>query len=203
MKWQGINVRTSDVDSTSGVAADQANARMRVEGELQRRWGMIPSGQAKQSSAILNIASSVTGNFLTFDLSGGTVSGYGPMALPIVDGPKRKKPIVVAGVPAAPFISGYIWTPAVGAPSSNITLTVTYTYDGLSGPLTWTYPSPNDGGGNSIIPDFGTSPNSVMNYFIGPFPAPDGFTAPPPGLFCTTAIGPLQSNNVLPVVFIA
>lgn len=96
--WHGLSSKTSPVDSTPGISESQYNTRLLIAGECQRRPGMIASGIAQQSGRILMIASSIRGNFLTFDVGGGEMEGV-IIPDPPIDGPKKKKPDVVAQDP--------------------------------------------------------------------------------------------------------
>jgi len=88
MMWRGISSDTTDVDDTPGVSTQQYNTRMRVEGELQRRYGFISTDLPPDSGPILSIASApgfvVTG-------TGDVVVGSTPVSgLPV--GPVRVPP---------------------------------------------------------------------------------------------------------------
>lgn len=142
--WQGLSSKTSAVDSTVGISAYQENTRLRIDGELQRRWGMIASGLPKQDGPILLIASAIRGNFLTFDIGGGEVDGFSPLPPPTIDGPKWKKPQVIGGNPQPPVIDSITFSPT-SPPATyvigNVTMTANVTYDGLSGPLLYDWPN--------------------------------------------------------------
>lgn len=111
MMWRGMLSGTTPVDDTPGVSIYQENTRMRVKGELQRRWGMQNTTIAKQSGPIYGIvgAQPANGNMLTFDVyvAGGggsaTIGGFGPPPDPPVDGRKRRKPGGVVAGPLAPW----------------------------------------------------------------------------------------------------
>lgn len=101
MKWRGVTAKSSPVDDTPGVSEYQQNTRMRIEGELQRRWGMMSSAIAKQAGPIYNIASGspASGNLITFGVfnaagPSASVNGFGPPPVPPWQPPKRRKPIV-------------------------------------------------------------------------------------------------------------
>lgn len=145
MTWIGISRGTTPVDQRLGVSEFQANTRMKVVNELQRRWGFQSSAIAQQDGPILGIVSAngVTGNFLTFDLGGpalGQIDGFSPPP-DQPPGPKRRKPIVGEGVPQPPVINFMISVPGEGLygppPYPVFVITPNITYDGLSGPLTY------------------------------------------------------------------
>lgn len=124
MKWAGINRRLSPVAEVPGVSEYQQNTRMRVAGELQRRWGFQSTSIAKQAGAILNIASAYPagGNYLTFDVAqsvganGGTLGGIGPIPPPPVQPPRRRRP----GVTVAPGFC-ITWGPVTNSGTTTTT----------------------------------------------------------------------------------
>lgn len=111
MTWLGTIRDTTPVDPRHGVSEFQANTRMEVANELQRRYGFQSTAIAKQNGPILGIASAdcASGNFYSF-LNGTAsptsyeVQGFGPPPVPPRPPPKKKKPIV--GDPVACTIWG-------------------------------------------------------------------------------------------------
>lgn len=157
MTWLGIIRDSTPVDPRPGVSELQFNTRMQVVNEMQVRWGYLSSAIAQQSGPILGIASAngATGNFLTFDLGSATqgFTGLGPTGIDILPpqpvGPKRRKPVVIAGNPVAPVIN--FVTPSPTSPPATyiigvVTFTANVTYDGLSGPLAYAWSTPISGG---------------------------------------------------------
>lgn len=138
-QWFGMSSKTSAVDSTVGLSAEQTNTRMRIEGELQRRYGMLSTLIARQAGPIRNIVSAYPagGNYLTFDVEapgggGNEVSGQPPTPPPWRP-PKRRKPII------QPPTMCTLWGPFSDTGEAT-PLTVTYNLpaDSCAGTLTMT-----------------------------------------------------------------
>lgn len=158
--WRGIQTHTTPVDSTTGISEWQQNTRMLKAGELQRRTGFQSTAIAKQAGAIYEImsATGLGSNFLTFDL-GATIDGRTTAAgsidvfPPPPVGPKRRRPDVVAGNPVAPVINFVTYDPT-SPPATYIvgvvTFTANVTYDGLSGPLSYSWATPTGGFANAV-----------------------------------------------------
>ena len=153
MTWLGLNRDTTPVDPRPGVSELQTNTHLRVANELQRRWGFQSSSIAKQDGPILGIASAdwAGGNFITFLNGTASPTSYEmtgtspPPAQP--PGPKRRRPVVVAGNPVAPVINFITPTPASpGTAGGASSFLANITYDGLSGALTYTWSTMNQGG---------------------------------------------------------
>ena len=100
MIWRGIVADTTDVDETEGVSSEQFNTRMRIEGELQRRYGFLSSNLPPEDGPILGLASG-SGFIVT-----GTSSEVGGVTDPtgIEVGPTFRPPVVV------PFRQGSAWS---------------------------------------------------------------------------------------------
>lgn len=101
MTWLGIIRDTTPLDPRPGASELQANTKVTVDNELQRRSGFQSSSIAKQDGPILGIVSAdcASGNFLTF--LNGTASpssyeatGFAPPPTPPHLPPKKRKPIV-------------------------------------------------------------------------------------------------------------
>ena len=201
--WQGIRSQTTPVDPTPGVSEWQANTRMRKQGELQRRYGFLSTAIAQQTGAIYDIisANGLGGNFLTFDLNGSEGGflfggGGGGNWPPPPVGPLRRRPKGVAGAPQAPVINGVTFSPAT--PTSGIdqfiTMTIDYTYDGLSGPITFTAPNLSDG----VLDDIAVVGivGNLVTYFLE--------ASDPPGVYGNffapvdpqATAGPFTSNSI-------
>jgi hypothetical protein len=124
--WQGLSSKTSAVDSTVGISAEQTNTRLQTEGELQRRWGFLSTCIARQDGRIRNIVSAYPagGNYLTFDVEGpgGTsdIGGFGDPPPPPWLPPKKKK--VIINPPQACTIWGND-----SDSGSSVNITVSYT----------------------------------------------------------------------------
>jgi len=171
--WRGIQTHTTPVDSTPGISEWQQNTRMLKAGELQRRTGFQSTAIAKQSGAIYEImsATGLGSNFLTFDL-GATIDGRTTAAgsidvfPPPPVGPKRRRPDVVAGNPVAPVINFFTASPP--SPQAyvvgNVTFTPDITYDGLSGPLIYSWSSFTVGAGPPSPTAPTTNPTCVYDF---------------------------------------
>ena len=109
MKWKGIVTDTTDVDDTEGVSVYQQNTRMLIEGELQRRHGLIATGLSKASGAILNLAGG--SGFIVTGIDG-QADGV-PDTISAITGPKRKPPVIVQTFP------GEAWTILQGLLATN------------------------------------------------------------------------------------
>ena len=109
MKWEGIVTDTTDVDDTEGVSVYQQNTRMLIEGELQRRHGLIATGLSKASGAILNLAGG--SGFIVTGIDG-QADGV-PDTINAITGPKWKPPVIVQTFP------GESWTVNFGLAATN------------------------------------------------------------------------------------
>lgn len=78
MKWYGMNRKITPIWADAGLCEKQTNARLRVDGELQRRNGFASSNVAKQSSAVLALVpiGAASGASLIVMPTGGSVFGY-------------------------------------------------------------------------------------------------------------------------------
>jgi len=97
MIWRGIVRDTTDVDDTPGVSHYQTNTRMRIEGELQRRFGFLSSELDQESGPILGLMAG--NNFMVSEASPGELIGHVvPAGIPV--GPGVQLPVIaVQGVP--------------------------------------------------------------------------------------------------------
>lgn len=143
-QWYGIRTNVTDVLSDFGMPYTQIGTDMRVTGELQRRPGFQSTSIAQQAGPIRYIISAFPPGrpFLTFDIGGasaGTIIGEDAPNPP--EGPKRQKPIVVAGQPVAPTLVSVTPSPASGTayPAGVVTFTAVVDYDGLSGVLSYSW----------------------------------------------------------------
>jgi hypothetical protein len=90
MSWQGIKADTTDVDEAQGVSSYQLNTRMQVDGELQRRYGMLSTGLPPLDGPVLYLAS---GSGFVVRGTATNVEGD-PDVTGIEVGPERKPPII-------------------------------------------------------------------------------------------------------------
>jgi hypothetical protein len=90
MSWQGIKADTTDVDETQGVSSYQLNTRMQVDGELQRRYGMLSTGLPPLDGPVLYLAS---GSGFVVRGTATNVDGD-PDVTGIEVGPERRPPII-------------------------------------------------------------------------------------------------------------
>jgi hypothetical protein len=90
IEWQGIAADTADVDETSGVSALQLNTRMRIDGELQRRYGMLSTGLPPLDGPVLYIASG--SGFVVRGTATNVEGNPDPVDIPV--GPIRRPPII-------------------------------------------------------------------------------------------------------------
>ena len=148
MTWLGIRTDITPVADIPGTAEWAANVRLRKADEMQRRYGFLSTAIAKQAGAIRFIIAGNTtrGNFLTFDVDGGDVTGFATTGgadvfPPPPDGPKRRRPRGEGGVPQAPVINSVTALPASpqAYTAGMVVFTPSITYDGLSGPLIYTW----------------------------------------------------------------
>ncbi len=136
-QWFGMSSKTSAVDSTVGLSAEQTNTRMRTEGELQRRYGFLSTLIARQAGPIRNIVSAYPagGNYITFDVEsagGGSSEAFGQEPpIPPWRPPKKRRPII------DPPESCTLWGPFNDSGQAT-PLTVTYNLpaDSCAGTLT-------------------------------------------------------------------
>lgn len=202
-QWYGIRTNVTDVLSDFGLPYTQIGTDMRTSGELRRRAGFQSTSIAQQAGPIRYIVSAFppSGPFLTFDIGGasaGTIIGEDAPNPP--EGPKRKRPDVIAGQPVAPVITGVIFSPASVAAGSDqfVDMTIVYTYDGLSGPISVTTASAlNDGFGIPTI-NVANVVGTVVTYFVSALVPPGVYTAgaPPDGIQLTA--GAFTSNFFAP-----
>jgi hypothetical protein len=90
MSWQGIKADTTDVDETQGASSYQLNTRMQVDGELQRRYGMLSTGLPPLDGPVLYLASASG-----FVVRGTATNVEGdPDVTGIEVGPERRPPII-------------------------------------------------------------------------------------------------------------
>jgi hypothetical protein len=79
MKWDGINRKITDIGAPDGTSFYQANTRMRVEGELQRRQGYSKSSLTSAGVPILGLSATMTPNgVIVMGAVSGGANGDGP-----------------------------------------------------------------------------------------------------------------------------
>jgi hypothetical protein len=196
IQYKGIRRKTTDVLDDYGQAHYAQNVRFRRVGELDRRSGIGKSTMAQLAGPVQFMIAGWNYEPFVVNGTGGSVTGNSdPLAY--WTGATMRIPDGQVGQPAAPVITGVVFSPATGTPfsASTVDMTVSYTYDGLSGPLTWEFPTLTDGFGFSIT--VVNSVDNVCTYFSN-VPANVYANSAPDFLRCYTFVGPLFSNNFNP-----
>jgi hypothetical protein len=197
--WRGIHSHSTDVDTTPGVSIYQANTRMQKQGELQRRWGFLSSTIAQQTGPIRYIVGThgLGNNFLTFNLGGagaGNLTGFAPAPDQPV-GPKARRPDVIAGNPVAPVINFITDDPAGPTlyPAGLVTFTPNIAYDGLSGPLIYSWQASMIGQFAQVANISGPTNNPTAVYDFDAGSLPDNYEALV-GLTVSTTLNGFSDN---------
>jgi hypothetical protein len=137
---KGIRRKTSDVTEDYGLAYYAQNVRFRRVGEMGRRGGIGKTDMAQQAGPVLLIGCGSYYEPYVIQVVGSTaISTPDPLTLwadPILIPPDGD-----AGEPEAPIIQGITPSPASGAPYvvGQVSFLATIVYDGLSGPLTFSW----------------------------------------------------------------
>ncbi len=164
-QWSGTNVKATPIGAQDGVSLWQQNTRMWVNGELQRRHGMAASNVPPSTNGIIGMATAFTPNgpIILQNDGQGTITGF---QQPVAKwGDKYViRPTGGAGGPAAPTIVAITATPSSPQPypAGVIAFAPIITYDGLSGPLLYSWaqfvgpaaPTPSTSGVLAFSPNF-------------------------------------------------
>ena len=140
---KGIRRKTTDVLDDYGQAHYLQNVRLKRVGEMGRRAGLGKSTMAQLAGPVQFMIGAWSNEPFIVNGTGGDVTGNAdPLAY--WTGATMRLPGGVAGQPTAPVILGFICTPAspqAYATSTQFTATPIITYDGLSGPLGYSWNS--------------------------------------------------------------
>lgn len=180
MDWLGIRTDVTPVADIPGAAEAAFGVRLRKAGELQRRWGFLSSSIARQAGPIRYIVSSNRpgNNYITLGIPGSpqgfAVGGWADPWPPPPDGPRRRRPKGDAGDPVAPVINFITADPPDPAayPAGMVTFTPNITYDGLSGPLIYSWQAVMTGlfAQQAFISGATNNPTAVYDFDAGSFP---------------------------------
>lgn len=180
MDWLGIRTDVTPVADMPGAAEAAFGVRLRKAGELQRRWGFLSSSIAKQSGPIRYIVASNRpgNNFITLGTdsspNGFATDGGGDVFPPPPVGPKRRRPMGDAGTAAPPVINFITADPPDPGfyPAGLVTFTPSITYDGLSGPLIYSWQaSMTDGFLQANISGPTNNPTAIYDFDGAALPA--------------------------------
>ncbi len=141
--YKGIRRKTTDVLDDYGQAHYLQNVRLKRVGELARRAGLGKSTMAQQAGPVQFMIGAWSNVPFIVNGTGGNVFGQEDPLL-YWTGATMRKPIGVTGQPAAPVINFFTCvppSPQVYAGSVPFLVTPDITYDGLSGPLTYSWQS--------------------------------------------------------------
>ena len=195
---KGIRRLTTDVLDDYGQAHYLQNVRLKRVGEMGRRAGLGKSTMAQLAGPVQFMIGAWSNVPYIINGTGGSVTGEeDPRAL--WTGATMRIPDGQVGQPAAPTIDSVTFSPVTAISGANqfIDMTINYTYDGLSGPISVTTASNMDDGlGNSIV--VSVVVGTVVTYFLAA-PNPPGIytaAAPPDGIQLTA--GAFTSNIFTP-----
>lgn len=172
--YKGIRRMTTDVLADYGQAHYLQNVRLKRTGELGRRAGLGKSNMAQQAGPVQFLIGAWSNVPFIVNGTGGDVTGTeDPLALWV--GATMRRPGGDAGVPAAPTINFFTENPASPGiyPVGLVTFTPNITYDGLSGPLIYSWEaSMSDGFGlQANISGATNNPTAVYNFDAAALPA--------------------------------
>lgn len=162
---KGIRRKTTDVLDDYGQACYAQNWRFKRMGEIGRRPGLGKSNMAQLAGPVQAM---ICGNLYfpyLVQVTGGNVTAtLDPLARwtdPVMDIPDGE-----VGQPAPPTIDSI--TPNPTSPPATyiigvVTFTATVTYDGLSGPLAYSWSTPTDGVNSAVVVTDNANP-AVFNF---------------------------------------
>jgi hypothetical protein len=162
--YQGIRRKTTDVLDDYGQCQYLQNVRLKRVGELARRAGLGKSTMAQQAGPVQFMIGAWSNVPFIVNGTGGNVFGEeDPLAY--WTAATMRKVVGAAGQPAAPVINSIAASPASPRPyqAGLITFTPNITYDGLSGPLIYSWIQ----GGGPAAPTPSTSTASVFATTFG------------------------------------
>jgi hypothetical protein len=138
--YQGIRRKTTDVLDDYGQCQYLQNVRLKRVGELARRAGLGKSTMAQQAGPVQFMIGAWSNVPFIVNGTGGNVFGEeDPLAY--WTAATMRKVVGVVGQPAAPVINFVTATPASPQPypAGVISFSPNITYDGLSGPLLYSW----------------------------------------------------------------
>jgi hypothetical protein len=178
---KGIRRKTTDVLDDYGQAHYLQNVRLKRVGEMGRRAGLGKSNMAQLAGPVQFMIGAWSNESFIVSGTGGSVTGTeDPLAY--WTAATMRIPGGQAGQPAAPVINSVTFNPASAVSGSDqfIDMTINYTYDGLSGPISVTTAS-NMGDGFVNFITVSSVVGTVVTYFLA--------AANPPGVY-TTGMAP-------------
>ncbi len=170
IEYKGIRRKMTAVLEDYGQAHYVQNARFKRVGELGRRAGIGKSNMAKLAGPVQFMIGAWSSDSFIVNGTGGDVTGNAdPLAY--WTGATIRIPGGQVGQPTAPvinFVTANPTSPPVFYPIGVVTFTANITYDGLSGPLTYTWSTPTNGG-LAAIPIVNNANPAVFNFDAGCF----------------------------------
>ncbi len=145
--WKGMNVKRTPVFPDSTLAQLAQNQRFKIKGEMQRRPALAASNLEQLGDPVLSLWQGADfGDYVISQTSGNL---YGDRDPNMLWGETRLiPPIIIVGQPAFPVINSI--TPSPVSPGTYVAGQVSFladvTYDGLSGPLVYSWQTANAGG---------------------------------------------------------
>lgn len=190
---KGIRRKTTDVLDDYGQAHYLQNVRFKRVGELGRRAGLGKSTMAQLAGPVQFMIGAWSNEPFIVNGTGGDVTGTSD-PLPLWTAATMRIPDGVAGEPQAPVILSITPSPASGAayPVGTVLFTAVVQYDGLSGPLSYSWTNFIVGPGSPTQVSMNTNP---MELDFNPGCTPGVYSyAGVGGLTVTTAIGGLSTT---------
>ena len=190
---KGIRRKTTDVLDDYGQAQYLQNVRLKRVGEIGRRAGLGKSTMAQLAGPVQFMIGAWSDEPFIVNGTGGDVTGNED-PLPLWTGATIRIPGGGAGQPAAPVINSLIFSPGSGTTQYTaigvVTFTANVTYDGLSGPLIYTYsflftPGP-------VTPPGGVQPNPA-SFDLSGAPIDGNYVG---SLTVSTTANPLLFDNI-------
>jgi uncharacterized protein RhaS with RHS repeats len=184
---------TTDVLDDYGQAHYLQNVRLKRVGELGRRAGLGKSNMAQQAGPVQFLIGGWNYEPYVINGTGGNVTGNAD-PLPFWIGGQMRIPDGQVGQGVAPVINAITANPLGPAayPAGMVTFTPNITYDGLSGPLIYSWDNQMSGMFNEAFIN-GASTNPTAVYDFGVFAFPDNYEALV-GLTVSTTLNGFSDN---------
>ena len=177
IEYKGIRRKTTDVLDDYGQAHYLQNVRLKRVGEMGRRAGLGKSTMAQLAGPVQFMIAGWSNEPFIVNGTGGDVTGNAnPLAY--WTGATLRIPDGEVGQPVAPTIN--FITPSPTSPPATyiigvVTFTANVTYDGLSGPLAYSWSQPDAGFAQAVIITDNANPGS-FNFDATCFPGAYNYT---------------------------